>query len=158
MQKQLIQTYTDIMGRLSELPAAIEQAQIELTAARLDLDRDERAVKDIETQTRGEGKNDEERKADKIAKLKADAVYARWAQSADKGRREAAILTDQVDSLTRQFAAVGYAAKLHGALLSYLAAAGAVSSVGDINFNMGMKANGNGAGHITAADAADLGL
>ena len=155
MQKQLIQTYTDIMGRLSELPAAIEQAQIELTAARLDLDRDERAVKDIETQTRGEGKNDEERKADKIAKLKADAVYARWAQSADKGRREAAILTDQVDSLTRQFAAAGYAAKLHGALLGYLAAAGAVSSVGDISFDMGK--NGNGV-QVSAADAANLGL
>lgn len=158
MQAQMIQTYHELMGRLAELPAAIEQAQIELTAARLDLDRDERAVKDIEAQTFGEGPNDEKRKADKIAKLKADAVYGRWAQAADKGRREVAVLTDQVDSLTRQFAAVGYAAKLHAGLLNYLAAAGAVSSVGDINFNMGMKANGNGAGHITAADAADLGL
>ena len=158
MQAQMIQTYHELMGRLAELPAAIEQAQIELTAARLDLDRDERAVKDIEIATRGEGKNDEERKADKIAKLKTDTVYQRWAQAADKGRREVAILADHVDSLTRQFAAVGYAAKLHAGLLNYLAAAGAVSSVGDINFNMGMKANGNGAGHITAADAADLGL
>jgi len=156
MQKQLIQTYTDIMGRLAELPAAIEQAQIELTAAKLDLDRDERTVKDIETATRGDGKNDEERKADKIAKLKADAIYQRWAQSADKGRREVAVLADQVDSLTRQFAAAGYAAKLHAGLLNYLAAAGAVSSVGDINFGMGKPQGSNG--HMTAADAADLGL
>ena len=157
MQKQLIQTYTDIMGRLAELPAAIEQAQIELTAAKLDLGRDERTVKDIETQTRGEGKNDEERKADKIAKLKVDTAYQRWAQSADKGRREVAVLADQVDSLTRQFAAAGYQSKLHAAMLTYLAESGAVSSVGDISFNMGMKP-GNGVGRMTAADAADLGL
>ena len=155
MQKQLIQTYTDIMGRLVELPARIEQVQIELTVARLDLDRDERAIKDIDLVTFGEGSNDEKRKADKIVRLKADPVYARWVASAAKGRAEVAILTDQVDSLTRQFAAAGYAAKLHGALLNYLAAAGAVSSVGDINFNMGK--NGNGA-QVSAADAADLGL
>ena len=156
MQKQLIQTYTDIMGRLAELPAAIEQAQIELTAAKLDLDRDERTVKDIETQTRGEGKNDEERKVDKIAKLKVDTVYQRWAQSADKGRREVAVLADQVDSLARQFAAAGYQSKLHAAMLTYLAESGAISSVGDINFGMGKPQGSNG--HMTAADAADLGL
>ena len=157
MQAQMIQTYHELMGRLAELPATIEQAQIELTAARLDLDRDERAVKDIEAQTFGEGPNDEKRKADKIAKLKADAVYGRWAQSADKGRREVAVLADQVDSLTRQFAAAGYQSKLHAALLTYLAESGAISSVGDLNFNMGTKPS-NGAGHMTAADAADLGL
>ena len=156
MQKQLIQTYTDIMGRLAELPAAIEQAQIELTAAKLDLDRDERTVKDIETQTRGEGKNDEERKVDKIAKLKTDAVYQRWSAAADKGRREVAVLADQVDSLTRQFAAAGYQSKLHAALLAFLAESGAISSVGDINFGMGKPQGSNG--HMTAADAADLGL
>ena len=157
MQAQMIQTYHELMGRLAELPAAIEQAQIELTAAKLDLDRDERTVKDIETQTRGEGKNDEERKVDKIAKLKTDAVYQRWSAAADKGRREVAVLADQVDSLTRQFTAAGYQSKLHAALLTYLAESGAVSSVGDISFNMGMKP-GNGVGRMTAADAADLGL
>lgn len=158
MQAQMIQTYTDIMGRLAELPAAIEQAQIELTAAKLDLDRDERTVKDIETATRGDGKNDEERKADKIAKLKAHTVYQRFAQSADANRRSVAYQSDLVEHLTRQFAAVGYQAKLHAGLLAYLAAAGAVSAVGDINFNMGEKTASNGAGHMTAADAADLGL
>ena len=156
MQAQMIQTYHELMGRLAELPAAIEQAQIELTAAKLDLDRDERTVKDIETATRGDGKNDEERKADKIAKLKADAIYQRWAQSADKGRREVAVLADQVDSLTRQFAAAGYQSKLHAALLAFLAESGAISSVGDINFGMGKPQGSNG--HMTAADAADLGL
>ena len=156
MQAQMIQTYHELMGRLAELPAAIEQAQIELTAARLDLDRDERAVKDIEAQTFGEGPNDEKRKADKIAKLKADAVYGRWAQAADKGRREVAVLTDQVDSLARQFAAAGYQSKLHAAMLTYLAESGAISSVGDINFGMGKPQGSNG--HMTAADAADLGL
>ena len=157
MQAQMIQTYHELMGRLAELPAAIEQAQIKLTVARLDLDRDERAVKDIESTTFGEGSNDEKRKADKLAKLKADAVYGRWAQSADRGRREVAVLADQVDSLTRQFAAAGYQSKLHAALLTYLAESGAISSVGALNFNMGTKPR-NGAGHITAADAADLGL
>lgn len=160
MQKELIATYTDIMGRLHDLPAAIEQAQIELTAAKLDLDRDERAVKDIEASTFGDGPNDDRRKADKIAKLKGDTTYQRWVQAADKGRREVAHLSDQVDSLTRQFAAAGYQSKLHGNLLSFLAASGAVTPDGDVNFYASKPSVNaiNGTGHMTEADAADLGL
>lgn len=107
-----------------------------------------------------EGSNAEKREADCAAKLKASPVYTRWAKAADDGRRAVAVLTDQADSLTRQFAAAGYQSKLHAAMLAYLAESGAVSSVGDLNFNMGSKpANGaNGYGHIEAADAADLGL
>jgi hypothetical protein len=85
-------------------------------------------------------------------------VYGRWAKAADAGRREVAVLADQVDSLTRQFAAAGYQSRLHAALLAYLAEAGAISAVGDIEFNMGVKPSTNGAAHMTAADAADLGL
>ena len=162
MQAQLIQTYTDIYTRLSDLPKAIEQAQIELTATRLDLDRDEKAAKEISDSLRVEGKNDEERKAAKVVALTTLAVYQRFSQSANANRRSVAVQADLVDSLTRQFAAAGYQAKLHGAMLAYLAAAGAVSSVGDIQFNMGAKpvnVNGaNGVHHMTAADAADLGL
>ena len=159
MQKELIATYTDIMGKLATLPGEIEAVQTELTAAKLDLDRDERTVKEIKAQTMltAEGSNAEKREADCAAKLKTDAVYQRWAQSADKGRRAVAVLADQVDSLTRQFAAVGYQSKLHAAMLAFLAESGAVSSVGDISFNMGSKPTGAD-GHITEADAADLGL
>lgn len=157
MQRELIATYTDIMGRLSDLPLAIEQAQIELTATRLDLDRDEKAAKEISDSLRVEGKNDEERKAAKLAALSAHTVYQRFAQSAAANRRSVAVQADLVDGLTRQFAAVGYQSKLHASLLSFLAAAGAVTPAGDANFYVTKAANGNGQ-HMTAQDAAALGL
>jgi hypothetical protein len=158
MQAQILSTYTDIMARLDDLPKAIEQAQIELTATRLDLDRDEKAAKEISESLAPRGNNDSERKANKLADLEKHLPYQRFAQSAAANRRSVAVQADLVDSLTRQFAAAGYQAKLHGSLLAYLAASGAVSSVGDINFNMGAKPmNGNGQ-HMTAQDAADLGL
>lgn len=158
MQKEIIRTYAELMTKLDDLPGEIAAVQTELTAARLDLDRDERGVKDIEAQIFGEGTNDEKRKADKIAKLKADAVYQRWARAADRGRREVAVLSDQVEGLTRQFAAVGYQARLHAGLMNYLAASGAVTPAGDMNFNMGGKPSNGANGHVTAADAADIGL
>ena len=157
MQRELIATYTDIMGRLSDLPLAIEQAQIELTATRLDLDRDEKAAKEISDSLRVEGKNDEERKAAKLAALSAHTVYQRFAQSANANRRSVAVQSDLVDSLTRQFAAAGYQSKLHASLMSFLAASGAVTPAGDANFYPTKATNGNGQ-HMTVQDAADLGL
>ena len=58
--------------------------------------------------------------------------------------------------------AVGYQAKLHAALLGYLAAAGAVQP-GDVSFGMASKdrmGDGFMAGdvYVTAADAAAIGL
>lgn len=160
MQAQLIQTYQQLMTELHNLPNEIATVQTDLNAAKMQLSASEKTLADIEAQTalNVEGKNAEERKARLAQTLKLDAVYVRWSKAADIERADVANLTNNYDLLVRQFAAVGYAAKLHAGLLNYLAAAGAVSSVGDINFNMGMKANGNGAGHITAADAADLGL
>ncbi len=164
MQAQILATYTDLMTKLNTLPDEIAAAQTDLNAAKMQLGTSEKTLADIEAQTAlgVEGKNAEERKARLTQTLKADAVYVRWAKAADLERADVAKLTVEADMLLRQFAAVGYAAKLHAGLMAYLAAAGAVSNVGDINFNMGKpqtQANGNGAGqHMTAADAADLGL
>lgn len=156
--QQILEIYTDLMTKLDDLPLAIQQAQIELTATRLDLDRDEKAAKEIGDTLRVEGKNDEERKAAKVTTLKGHTVYQRFSQSADANRRSVAYQTDLVDHLTRQFTAVGYQAKLHAGLMAYLASAGAVSGVTDIQFSMGRNKATNGAAHMTAADAADLGL
>lgn len=157
--QQIVTIYADLMGRLDDLPQAIEAAQIELTATRLDLERDEKACKEISDSLSVEGSNDEKRKAAKAAILATHAPYQRFSQSAAANRRSVAVQSDAVDSLTRQFTAVGYQARLHAGLMAYLAAAGAVSGATDINFNMGRKAVGsNGAGHMTAQDAADLGL
>jgi len=81
------------------------------------------------------------------------------AQSAEAraGRDAIARLTNDVDNLTRQFAAVGYQAKLHAALLGYLAAAGAVQPV-DVSFGMGVSGNHTDNGTVTPADAAAIGL
>ena len=157
MQRELIATYTDIMGRLSDLPLAIEQAQIELTATRLDLDRDEKAAKEIGESLAPRGNNDSERKANKLADLEKHLPYQRFAQSANANRRSVAVQSDLVDSLTRQFAAAGYQSKLHASLMAFLAASGAVTPAGDANFYPTKATNGNGQ-HMTVQDAADLGL
>lgn len=160
MQAQILATYADLMTRLDTLPKEIADVQTDLNAAKMQLAASEKTLADIEAQTalNVEGKNAEERKAKLAQALKADAVYVRWAKAADLERQDVAKLTTELDLFIRQFGAVGYAAKLHAELMGFLAASGAISSVGNINFNMGTKANGNGAGYMTAADAADLGL
>lgn len=160
MQAQIIQTYTDLMTKLNTLPAEIAAVQTDLNAAKMQLAASEKTLADIEAQTalNVEGKNAEERKAKLASTLKLDAVYVRWAKAADLERQDVAKLTNEAAMLTNQFAAVGYASRLHAGLMGFLAASGAISTVGDLSFNMGMKVNGNGAAHVTAADAADLGL
>ena len=160
MQAQILATYADLMTRLDTLPKEIAAVQTDLNAAKMQLATSEKTLADIEAQTalNVEGKNAEERKARLVQTLKLDAVYVRWSKAADLERQGVAKLTTELDLLVRQFGAVGYAAKLHAELMHFLGSSGAISTVGDINFNMGTKANGNGAGYMTATDAADLGL
>ena len=160
MQAQILATYADLMTRLDTLPKEIAAVQTDLNAAKMQLATSEKTLADIEAQTalNVEGKNAEERKARLAQALKADAVYVRWAKAADVERQDVAKLTTELDLYIRQFGAVGYAAKLHAELMGFLGSSGAISAVGDINFNMGKPVNGNGAGHMTAADAAELGL
>ena len=160
MQAQILATYAELMTSLSTLPKEIAARQTDLNAAKMQLSTSEKTLADIEAQTalNVEGKNAEERKARLAQTLKLDAVYVRWSKAADLERQGVAKLTTELDLLVRQFGAVGYAAKLHAELMHFLGSSGAISTVGDINFNMGTKANGNGAGYMTAADAADLGL
>ena len=89
-------------------------------------------------------------------------MYVRWAKAADVERADIAKLTTEYDRLTRQFAAVGYAARLTAAAMEMLAAMGP-NTAQDVQFNM--DAAGKSAavltgsnGHMTAQDAADLGL
>lgn len=157
MQQQLIDTYTDLMASLATLPEEIAAAQSDLTNVKLALGAAERDLERIEAEIllTVEGKNAEERKA-RFALTCQENIFHR-AQSAEAraGRDAIARLTNDVDSLTRQFAAVGYQAKLHAALLGYLAAAGAVPV--DVSFGMGGKAQPAN-GSVTPADAAAIGL
>jgi len=164
MHQQLIDTYTNIMADLRNLPAAIAAAQTDLNAAKMQLSVSDRTLADIEAQTalNVEGKNAEERKARLGLTLKADAVYVRWSKAADTERADVAKLTTEYDRLTREFAAVGYAARLTASMAEMLAAMGP-SKAQDVQFNM--DASGKSAavltgsnGHMTAQDAADLGL
>jgi len=74
MHQQLIDTYTNIMADLGNLPAEIAAAQTDLNAAKLQLATSERTLADIEAHTslNVEGKNAEERKARLGIALKAD--------------------------------------------------------------------------------------
>ena len=164
MHQQLINQYTDIMASLANLPGEIAAVQTDLNAAKLQLATSDRTLADIEAQTalNVEGKNAEERKARLTQALKADAVYVRWSKAADTERADVAKLTTEYDRLTREFAAVGYAARLTASMAEMLAAMGP-SKAQDVQFNM--DASGKSAavltgsnGHMTAQDAADLGL
>ena len=164
MHQELVSQYADIMASLANLPGEIAAVQTDLNAAKAQLATSDRTLADIEAQTalNVEGKNAEERKARLSQALKADAVYVRWAKAADVERADIAKLTNEVDMLTRQFAAVGYAARLTAATMEMLAAMGP-NTAQDVQFNM--DAAGKSAavlnasnGHVTAQDAADIGL
>ena len=161
MQEQLIETYTSLMTSLDTLPDEIAAAQGDLTSAKINLGAAERELERIEAEIllTVEGKNAEERKARLSLALKGHAFYAKIAAEALGWRKDIAVLTNDVDNLTRQFAAVGYQAKLHAALLGYLAAAAPGQPV-DVSFGMGSNGNGNGNGNgtVTPADAAAIGL
>ena len=164
MHQQLINQYTDIMASLANLPGEIAVVQTDLAAAKAQLATSDRTLADIEAQTalNVEGKNAEERKARLSQALKADAVYIRWDKAAAVERADIAKLTTEYDRLTREFAAVGYAARLTAAAMEMLAAMGP-NTAQDVQFNM--DAAGKSAavlnasnGHVTAQDAADIGL
>ena len=165
MHQQLIHQYANIMASLDNLPGEIAAVQTDLNAAKAQLATSERTLADIEAQTalNVEGKNAEERKARLGLALKADAVYVRWDKAAAVERADVAKLTTELDRLTREFAAMGYAARLTASTMEMLAAMGP-NKAGDIEFHMdaaGKSAAGhiNGSnGHMTAADAAEVGL
>jgi len=168
MHQDLINAYTSIMANLANLPGEIAAVQTDLNAAKLQLATSERTLADIEAQTslNVEGKNAEERKARLGLTLKGDAVYVRWDKAATVERADVAKLTTEYDRLGREFAAVGYAARLTAAAMEMLAAMGP-NKAGDIDFRMdtaGKSAaqvaritNGSN-GHATADDAASIGL
>ena len=167
MHQQLIDRYIDIMASLDKLPGEIAAVQTDLNAAKTQLVNSERTLADIEAQTalNVEGKNADERKAKLVQALKADPVYVRWAKAADTERADVAKLTNEYDMLVRQFAAVGYAARLTASTMEMLAAMGP-NKAGDIDFRMDAtgksaaqvaRVNGSN-GHVTAQDAADIGL
>ena len=163
MLNQLIQTYNDLMTSLGTLPDAIAEAQGRLTEMKLRLAKSEQAMKDISAATALtiEGKNAEERAAKLAAALKADLVYMGSFAGAETWRKEIAVIADEVANLERQFTAVGYQAKLHSAMVSFFAAAGAVAPQDVQFYSKGAtqhKTNGNGNGNVTAEDAAAIGL
>jgi len=164
MHQELVSQYADIMASLANLPGEIAAVQTDLNAAKAQLATSDRTLADIEAQTalNVEGKNAEERKARLSQALKADAVYIRWDKAAAVERADIAKLTTEYDRLTREFAAVGYAARLTAAAMEMLAAMGP-NTAQDVQFNM--DAAGKSAavlnasnGHVTAQDAADIGL
>ena len=166
MHQELVSQYADIMASLANLPGEIAAVQTDLNAAKAQLATSDRTLADIEAQTalNEEGKNAEERKARLSQALKADAVYIRWDKAAAVERADIAKLTTEYDRLTREFAAVGYAARLTASMAEMLAAMGP-NKAQDVQFNMdaaGKSAatiNGvSGNGHMTAQDAAEAGL
>lgn len=162
MQDQIFRTYHDLMQRLATLPADIDAVQKALTDVKLQLNTSEKTLKDLEAELRlkVEGKNAEERAARLTQGLQQHSVYRRWNQAADSERREASQLQDRLDSLTRQYGAICYQARLHSGLMNYLGSAGAPvltpAHNDTLNDDIGFYPTAGAA--ITAADAAAIGL
>jgi hypothetical protein len=159
MHEQIVSTYRSLMTSLNTLPDEIAAAQADLTGAKIDLANSDKVIDAIEAETALtiEGKNAEERKAKLGQTLRTLPVYVTAERLASERRRNVATLTNDVDNLTRQFAAVGYATKLHAGLMAYLASA-APGKEFDVTFGADPAIAVNGNGTITAADAAELGL
>lgn len=178
MQAQLIETYRNLMTSLATLPDEIAAAQSDLSAAKAQQADTKRRMEDIELMLSGtvEGKNADERKAKLADALKGNRAYQDTLQLHRKDSADVAALNIEVDKLTNQYAAVGYQARLHSALLTYLGSAGvpvSTDKLGDVMFQApvaGSEHNPpyvtpahvlkavNGSNHMTAADAADMGL
>ena len=159
MQDELIATYAQLMTSLDDLPQEIAAAQSDLTSAKIALGAAERELERIEAeiQLTVEGSNDVKRKAAFTLACRENIFHRAQSAEARAGRDAIARLTNDVDNLTRQFTAVGFQARLHAALLAYLAAAAPGQPV-DVSFGMGSKSAGNGNGTVTPADAAAIGL
>ena len=159
MHEQIVSTYRSLMTSLATLPDEIGTAQADLTDAKIALVSIDKALDAVEAETALtiEGKNAEERKARLTQTLRTLPAYVGAERIAIAQRSAVAGLTNDVDNLTRQFVAVGYAAKLHAALMAYLTEA-APGKEFNVTFGADNAIAVNGNGNITAADAAELGL
>lgn len=161
MQQQMINTYTDLMTALDELPDSISLVQEQITVLKLSAAEHERRLAQREAILiqQAEGKNAELRKA-ALEQLKtSDIVYRNELRYLLANQEELAQEQDALDKLTRQYGAVCYQARLHAALLAYLGSAGAPVRREEAPFMAHKPANGSNLHvHVTAADAAELGL
>jgi len=159
MHEQIVSTYRSLMTSLATLPDEIAAAQEDLIDAKIALSTFDKALDVIETETAltVEGKNAEERKARLAQMLRTLPNYVAAEHIATAQRCVVTSMTNDVDKMTREFAAVGYAAKLLAALMDYLASA-APGKEFDVTFGADNAIAINGIGNITAADAAELGL
>lgn len=171
MQQQLIDTYAGIMASLATLPDEIAGYQSDLTEAKLRKAETDKQLARIEAGIVAEaggwkalGSNEKERELALPALLRKSGGWAALDAELTTLTRTVAEMADELSATERQYGAVCYMAKLHGALLSYLGNAGA--PVGDVAlptadfFTMtnAQFAARNGNGAATVADAAELGL
>ncbi len=173
MHEQIVSTYRSLMTSLNTLPDEIAAAQAELTEAQKPVAEAKKTialidecieVRKAELTFEAVGKNDGERKAALTIAVSKDSemlIHVDARRNAEtkfiEAQRNVASLTNDVDNLTRQFAAVGYATKLHAGLMAYLATA-APGKEFDVTFGADNAIAVNGNGTITAADAEELGL
>jgi chromosome segregation ATPase len=163
MQQRMIDTYESLMTALDALPDEIGQVQEHITNLRLSASDYERTLTQREAilVQQAEGKNAELRKAALVQMQATDGIYRSTTQRLDNVQHELAEAQDSLSALERRYGAVCYQAKLHAALLGYLAGAGAPVKAAEVQFmaSPAGKRNGvNGASQVSAADAAELGL
>lgn len=169
MNQELIDTYRRLMTSLQNLPDEIAAAQTDLGLAKMKQADTKRRMDDIEMMLAGtvEGSNDTKRKAALADALKGHRAYQDTLGLYRADSAEVAALNIEADKLNARFAAVGYQARLHAALLTWLGSAGVpvnLDKLGDVMFQAppvkGAEhnppyVNGN---TVTADDAAAMGL
>lgn len=165
MQRQMIDTYQNLMASLEELPDTMSLVQKQITDLRLQAANHERTLAQREALLLGqaEGKNAELRKAALIQLQAADRIYSTEQRLLLQVQEELSKAQDHMTTLERQYGAVCYQSRLHAALLAYLANAGAPVRKEEVQFmpapQIKLTSHNNYAGaQVTAADAAELGL
>lgn len=166
MHQQLIDTYRALMASLTHLPLEIQATQGDLNEARRTAADTKRLLDEAEMMAvaNAEGANAEKRKADASLRLAGNAAFQRLTAALRKEQAEVALLQAEVDGLTNQFAAVGYQARLHAGLFTFLGSAGApipatLDGLGDVVFQPTQyTTRSNGNSYVTAEDAAQIGL
>ena len=167
--QQLIDTYAGIMASLATLPDEIAGYQSDLTEAKMRKAETDKHLARIEAGIVAEaggwkalGSNEKERELALPALLRKSVSWFALDGELTTLTRTVAEMADELAAAERQYGAVCYMARLHGALLTYLGNSGAPADVAlptaDFFVMTSAQVARNGNGAATVANAEELGL
>lgn len=154
MHEKLLETYTELMESLAHIADEFLDVEEDIRGAKQQMREAQKQLEAIEHQIidqaggwAGLGRNDGDRKHNLAMKLANNNAYLRWQRILEDTQDFMDNASAKLADLERRFSAIRHQARLHAALLNYMASAGAVI--------IPQSRNGNG---VTVDDAAEIGL